>query len=118
MQKAAAWLLGAAVAAAADSNVQNANDVDCAFRKLGMEVASRNLGGDNTKLAAVANGLNVSQCPSGDSWVSAFSRDAGTLANRHIKRTASTQIFVDVTGNDNNPGERTLYLCDGGTSGC
>ena len=79
------------------------NDVDCAFRKLAVRMASRNLHGDAGKLAIVANGLNASDCPGGQRWAALFQAKNDTKSSTTIKRSG-IQLYVSSSGDDTNLG--------------
>lgn len=83
---------------------------DCAFRKLAVQMASRNLNGNPEKLKLVARGLNASDCPGGDKWASELAEHAvdgdanATSKARAPLREGDEEVFVSPSGNDANPG--------------
>ena len=79
------------------------NAVDCAFRKLAIRTASRNLHGDAAKLAIVAAGLNASDCPGGQRWVTLFQARNATKPPPTIAETG-IHLFVSPSGDDANLG--------------
>ena len=90
-------LFALAVAAAAPLAAAVANDVDCGFRQLALEVAARNLDGDATKLSIVADGLNISDCPAA-SWIPA------AAPVQHSVDAPGIELFVAPNGSDANDG--------------
>ena len=94
------------------------NDVDCAFRKLSLRVAARNLGGHAAKLAAVAAGLNATDCPGGDDWASSAAAAATTTAPvppaapvaAPAAAAAGAEVFVSPSGDDGNAGTQAAPL--------
>eukprot|EP00729_Bicosta_minor_P021123 gene21123-25775_t len=75
------------------------NAVDCAFRKLAVKVAARNLNGDSAKLAIVATGLNVSAYDEGapmQSLAAAQARVRKILAEQQQQHHQSHPITINL----------------------
>ena len=79
------------------------NFVDCAFRKLAIRTASRNLYGDTAKLAIVAAGLNASDCPGGERWTALFQSRNSTKPPPYVAKPG-IHLFVSPAGDDANLG--------------
>eukprot|EP00039_Didymoeca_costata_P024933 m.11883 g.11883 ORF g.11883 m.11883 type:complete len:934 (-) comp4550_c0_seq1:83-2884(-) len=78
------------------------NEIDCAFRKLGMQVAARNLLNDESRLAYVAKGLSLTEC---NSSVKEFiSENTKHHRDTALSSESSIHLHVSPIGSDANDG--------------
>jgi hypothetical protein len=76
------------------------SEIDCALRKLGMNVAARNLNNDKEKLALVSAGLLYSDCSN-----QTFVPGAAKKGSAHFTLHDASQVFVSgLHGADTNAG--------------